>query len=168
MPVKLSLWIRNSSLSKRKKCRRAVVAIESDHSLEFSVSVGVPACSWLLLCNSRVFRITMWVHAQQLPNHVGVVTFGRIRFSGVSAILVIPRSRREHSAREKTWNEIFFHNFQFGCRNKSIVALGIFCQTQEKVDELQMELDSTKLDLEHAQLSAKENEAAARALRFAR
>lgn len=39
---------------------------------------------------------------------------------------------------------------------------------QEKVDELQMELDSTKLDLEHAQLSAKENEAAARALRFAR
>lgn len=39
---------------------------------------------------------------------------------------------------------------------------------QEKVDELQMELDSSKLDLEHAQLSAKENEAAARALRFAR
>ncbi len=33
------------------------------------------------------------------------------------------------------------------------------------MDELQMELDSTKLDLEHAQLSAQENEAAARALR---
>lgn len=40
-------------------------------------------------------------------------------------------------------------------------------QVQEKVDELQMELDSTKLDLEHAQLNAKENEAAARALRYA-
>lgn len=38
--------------------------------------------------------------------------------------------------------------------------------TQEKVDELQVELDSTKLDMEHAQLSAKENEAAARALRY--
>lgn len=42
----------------------------------------------------------------------------------------------------------------------------MFCQMQEKVDELQMELDSAKLDLGHAQLSAKENEAAARALRF--
>lgn len=39
---------------------------------------------------------------------------------------------------------------------------------QEKVDELQMELDSMKIDLEHAQLSAKENEAAARALRYFR
>lgn len=39
-------------------------------------------------------------------------------------------------------------------------------ETQEKVDELQVELDSTKLDLEHAQLWAKENEAAAQALRY--
>ena len=50
----------------------------------------------------------------------------------------------------------------------TLFALGMFCRMQEKVDELQMELDSSKLDLEHAQLSAKENEAAARALRFAR
>lgn len=40
-----------------------------------------------------------------------------------------------------------------------------FLYVQEKVDELQVEVDSTKLDMEHAQLSAKENEAAARALR---
>lgn len=51
---------------------------------------------------------------------------------------------------------------------ETLIALGMFCRMQEKVDELQMELDSSKLDLEHAQLSAKENEAAARALRFAR
>lgn len=37
---------------------------------------------------------------------------------------------------------------------------------QEKMDELQMELDSMRIELEHAQLSAKENEAAARALRY--
>lgn len=37
---------------------------------------------------------------------------------------------------------------------------------QEKFDELLLELDSTKLDLEHAQLSSKENEAAAQALRY--
>lgn len=34
------------------------------------------------------------------------------------------------------------------------------------MDELVGELASTKLDMEHAQLSAKENEAAARALRY--
>lgn len=51
--------------------------------------------------------------------------------------------------------------------NTAIISFVDVLQLQEKVDELQMELDSTKLDLEHAQLNAKENEAAARALRYA-
>lgn len=37
---------------------------------------------------------------------------------------------------------------------------------QEKLDELQVELASTKVDMEHAQLSAKDNESAAQALRY--
>lgn len=51
--------------------------------------------------------------------------------------------------------------------NTAMISFVDVLQVQEKLDELQMELDSTKLDLEHAQLNAKENEAAARALRCA-
>lgn len=69
--------------------------------------------------------------------------------------------------RRKKCVVVFLVVFQLRGAERAIVALWMFWPLQEKVDELQMELDSTKLDLEHAQLSAKENEAAARALRYA-